>query len=549
VQRKVLPEINVTDRPAPLLVGRDPGTNENMVGRPFVGDAGEVLDRTLALAGLRRQDVNLTNRVPWQPPGNDFHKHDPKHVMIGLEELLSLIEELQPSLIIGLGNEACYDLIDGWPGSSIHGAKGALDRRGYFWQRKGLPCPVLSTVHPAAILYQTMPNKMLLEIDMLRARAYLIGDLPITPFPKSRICTHPSQLYELHEQDLVSFDIEVTWGGSKLLCIAFYGEKMESPLVVLERDFEWCLQFLLSDVPKLAHNGQFDTHFLQYKMDVGVRNYAHDTSVLHWAMYPELAGKSETGGEVKGGMTRKSLAFLASQHLNVEWWKEYTEDLNRMAELNGRDVWVTRKLFDIMYPEATEMNVLRQYRTSMDMIPTLNLMQSRGLKINNTLRKARLKALESRQTGLQESSRKSGLQYIEQNGLDGYLVEKQCVCCGGGETARDQCWRCAGFQKKPAKKDWVDWIEEQNVSDEYKYTLRTQLSEMKAPEVGPEWLAPCKTCDGQGKIGTYVFNPMSPSQMGELLFTWLRVPKHLAGRDGINANEETMKKILEWSRG
>ena len=70
---------------------------------------------------------------------------------------------------------------------------------------------------------------------------------------------------------------------------------------------------------------------------------------------------------------------------------------------------------------------------------------------------------------------------------------------------------------------------------------------MKAARVGPEWLAPCEVCSGTGKIKWYDFNPMSPKQMTELLFGHLNVPKGLAGREGPNANEETMKKILEWS--
>ena len=532
--RKVPPEINNPKPGTVLLVGRDPGTNENMVGQPFVGDAGDVLDRTLVLAGFRRQDVNLTNRVPWQPPGNDFKKHDPKHIMTGLTELMDLIHELQPSLIIALGNEASYDLVDGWPGSSVSSAKGALDRRGYFWERKDLPCPVLTTVHPAAILYQMMPNKMLLEIDMLRARAYLMGELPIVRFPKSRVCTHPNQLIPLYDQDLVAFDIETQWGGSKLLCIAFYGEKMDAPLVVLEKDFEWCVPFLQSDVPKIAHNGQYDTYVLQYKTGVEVSHYEHDTSVLHWAMYPELAGKKETGGEVTGGLTRKSLAFLASQHLNVEWWKEYTDDLNRMAELNGRDVWVTRKLFDIMYPDAVDMSCLGQYRMSMDMIPMLTLMQSRGLTIDNKLRKSRLTSLKKRQSGLESSSRKSGLQYIESAGLDGYKKEKRCACCGGGSKARSQCWKCAGFSEKPGKKELIEtWV--------LTGTKRTKA------QLEEDLLRPCKVCNGEGKTGQYDFNPMSPKQMTALMFEHLRVPKYTAGSKGPNADEETIKKILEWS--
>ena len=53
-----------------MLVGEAPGGDEDRIGRPFVGRAGQLLDRMLAAIGLDRAQVYIANVVPWRPPGN-----------------------------------------------------------------------------------------------------------------------------------------------------------------------------------------------------------------------------------------------------------------------------------------------------------------------------------------------------------------------------------------------------------------------------------------------------------------------------------------------
>jgi uracil-DNA glycosylase family 4 len=53
-----------------MLVGEAPGAEEDRIGRPFVGPAGQLLDRMLGSIGLQRDTVRIVNTVPWRPPGN-----------------------------------------------------------------------------------------------------------------------------------------------------------------------------------------------------------------------------------------------------------------------------------------------------------------------------------------------------------------------------------------------------------------------------------------------------------------------------------------------
>ncbi|MFY8155960.1 MAG: uracil-DNA glycosylase, partial [Rhabdaerophilum sp.] len=53
-----------------MIVGEAPGRDEDEIGRPFVGRAGQLLDKMLAAIGLARENVYIANAVPWRPPGN-----------------------------------------------------------------------------------------------------------------------------------------------------------------------------------------------------------------------------------------------------------------------------------------------------------------------------------------------------------------------------------------------------------------------------------------------------------------------------------------------
>ena len=87
-----------------MLVGEAPGASEDRTGRPFVGNAGKLLDRLLAEAGLERGDVFITNVVKARPPGNrDPRADEVAHHLPWLEAQLEVIE---PKLLVPLGRHA-----------------------------------------------------------------------------------------------------------------------------------------------------------------------------------------------------------------------------------------------------------------------------------------------------------------------------------------------------------------------------------------------------------------------------------------------------------
>jgi uracil-DNA glycosylase family 4 len=103
-----------------VIVGEAPGAKEDQQGRPFVGNAGRLLDALLAEAGLARDDVYITNVVKARPPGNRDPKRDEvAHHWPWLQEQLTLIE---PALVVPLGRHALGRFAPEAKISEVHGA-------------------------------------------------------------------------------------------------------------------------------------------------------------------------------------------------------------------------------------------------------------------------------------------------------------------------------------------------------------------------------------------------------------------------------------------
>jgi uracil-DNA glycosylase len=133
-----------------MLVGEAPGASEDKQGRPFVGRAGKLLDELLAVAGLERADVYITNVVKARPPKNrDPRADEVAHCLPWLEQQLALI---RPRLVIPLGRHALAHFA---PDAKISQAHGQLvlarDRA------------LLPWYHPAAALHAKGLRETLFE--------------------------------------------------------------------------------------------------------------------------------------------------------------------------------------------------------------------------------------------------------------------------------------------------------------------------------------------------------------------------------------------------
>ncbi|MBI2590922.1 MAG: uracil-DNA glycosylase [Candidatus Blackburnbacteria bacterium] len=125
------------------FIGEGPGFNENLQGRPFVGQAGKLLNRTLELIGLKREDVYISNVVRFRPPEN----RDPEpHEIAAFQPYVDReIEIINPPVVVTLGRFSMGKFLPGEKISQIHGKPRELKWRG----RDVIIVPMY---HPAAAL-------------------------------------------------------------------------------------------------------------------------------------------------------------------------------------------------------------------------------------------------------------------------------------------------------------------------------------------------------------------------------------------------------------
>ncbi len=124
-----------------MFIGEGPGFHENEQGRPFVGAAGTFLNELLAQAGLKREDVWITNVVKCRPPGN--RDPLPPELLACNEYLERQIAAIQPKIIITLGRFSMNKFMPGAKISAVHGQMRQINDRF-----------VIAMFHPAAALHQ-----------------------------------------------------------------------------------------------------------------------------------------------------------------------------------------------------------------------------------------------------------------------------------------------------------------------------------------------------------------------------------------------------------
>jgi uracil-DNA glycosylase len=150
-----------------LVLGEAPGVNEDRAGLPFVGEAGQLLDRMFAAIGHARtspdpaRSLYITNVLPWRPPEN--RDPSPDEIAMFRPFVLRHIALADPDMIVTMGNT---------PLMCLFGEKGILRARGNW--REVLGKPVMPMTHPAYLL-RNPEAKREAWADLLSLQARLRG--------------------------------------------------------------------------------------------------------------------------------------------------------------------------------------------------------------------------------------------------------------------------------------------------------------------------------------------------------------------------------------
>ena len=141
-----------------MFIGEAPGADEDRLGEPFVGRAGQLLNAMLFAIGLKREEVYIANVLKCRPPGN----RDPQPDEVGQCEpyLIRQIELIQPRLIVALGRHAAHSLLK----TEVPLGKLRGQRLSYHGT------PLIVTYHPAYLLRNPADKRKVWD-DLCLARS------------------------------------------------------------------------------------------------------------------------------------------------------------------------------------------------------------------------------------------------------------------------------------------------------------------------------------------------------------------------------------------
>lgn len=393
-----------------VLVGESPGTKEAQTGRPFVGGAGDVLNRALDRAQIDRADCFITNLTHIQPPGNDFkwfhRKANQAHYEFGITRLLMDLMAIKPNVVIALGSEPLFALTE---------RSGITKWRGSILPSTLVPgLKVIGTYHPAATL-RVYPMKAVMEFDLKRVAEESLSPNITYPsrwlhLPDGSTWSRPGLVFEnmglahdptaiaremLHV-DWLAVDIEC-WqessGGWKLACVGFSDRPNRALVLDASVPDQLALIRMLcdSDVAKVLQNGTFDQTVLTDN-DVRLRNFLWDTMLAHHVLYMESASGADEmaalSAKKRVSVFQKGLAFQTSIYTREPFYKDdgklwkRTGDLPTFWRYNALDCCVTREIRDAQDKQLTQRKLWGAFAHSMSLVQPLMRMTARGVKID-----------------------------------------------------------------------------------------------------------------------------------------------------------------------
>lgn len=347
------------------VVGEAPGEDEERLGKPFVGQSGQIVRELLRASGVPPDECYYTNVCKVRPPGNDLKA---LHVIgHSIEEFLPQLWEeldvLKPNCLLAIGGTALkyltgYDGIQHYRGSILQAKNGI----------KTVP-----TIHPAALLHKesegmaNWKDLVFIQWDFDRAVKQSHSKVYSLPRRNLQVCRSVMQLdrflYDNRHSPYCSLDIETYRTFPICIGLAFNAsEALSVPLfdfpAKAERFLVWrqLANFLADEkCRKIGQNFKFDQTLLEccndYKTPFGFRvsNFYFDTMLAFRTLYPELPARLE---------------FIASVLTEEPYWKDEGREFNpkkdsfdRLLLYNAKDAAVTMECFERESEELEQLGI------------------------------------------------------------------------------------------------------------------------------------------------------------------------------------------------
>ena len=406
-----------------LFVGEKPGPDEVRRQRPLVGPSGMEFDRMLAEAGLQRSDAAITNVAHEEIGGSPFYKAQeakmlgrekvlgkyPVYGIIrGLDMLPKIVEQVQPNIIVPLGDIALWAFLGQ---SGITKWRGSVLEINYY----GKNYKVLPTFNPAAILKQ-WPWRWIMVQDLRRVAAE--KDFPEVRRRGAEKHVRPTiddalQLLDSIKGKTVAADIETRAG--QISCVGFAPSKEFGfciPFMSIEHDYGYWsyeeeLQVTLKmkevlthpDTKTIWHNGLYDCQYFAKQWGY-LPNPSHDTMLMHHVAFPGM---------------QKSLYFISSLYCDyyVYWkddGKEWDPRIHNEEQhwlYNVDDCLYTFECWEVLTKTLKYFNLTEQYNFQMRLFRPVLKMMLRGVNIDqrfkNWLNGVLMRQMQSRAEFLEKS--------------------------------------------------------------------------------------------------------------------------------------------------
>lgn len=378
-----------------VIVGEAPGSTEVKLGRPFVGQSGQVLDSLLNSAGIPRSACYITNVVKEQPPNNDieaFFKTSGQRVSTTSEfnaYVRALHEELwatDANVYVAVGNTALYALTGRHGIMKLRGSilQGFLEHNGEFRFIKVVP-----TIHPATALRQYLFVHYI-SFDLKRVREEATSKQ--VALPERRLKIRPSFQDSLLFLDtcasktMVAFDIEVMNG--EVSCISFAHTPVDCisiPFIEAgyrdyftpDQELEiWRAIGAILENPNIQKVGQniaFDATFLFRKYGLITRP-VQDTMIAQAILYPDFP---------------KGLDFITSIWTREPYYKDEGKKWFKFGGsdddfwvYNAKDSAVCLEAFPKIYRELQAQGNVEAYERQLRVIEPCIFMQEKGIKMD-----------------------------------------------------------------------------------------------------------------------------------------------------------------------
>ena len=417
------------------FIGQSPGGEENRTGIPFIGPAGQLLNRSMKASGLIRSEILIENLFAQQPPKNNvgYYYEDSKHTKLTWEgqehedRLRTWLEGLQrrpnggPNLLVAFGSEAMF---------SLTGKK-----RVKKWRGSVLPCTLVPGYKVYVSFHPSYVNRLMNEpveklqgerkVEKQNALPLFLRDLERIKeqgkFREYRLAKRKffynltlseilEKVRELHSWPTVAVDIETlrTEHGPIVWCIGFAAGPEEGFTIPLikrgqlvwtageeERIWQAVSEFFLApNVSKVFQNGGFDLAILgrYYGLRVASGTY-HDTMWCFQATYPYL---------------KKALETLTS----IYTWEPYYKDdgkawdgrrISDEAEYayNIKDCCVTREIWPKIKKDAEILGTWGNYLRHMKVMPSLLCKMIRGVRFDSENKEKLQKLFQEKMSILQ----------------------------------------------------------------------------------------------------------------------------------------------------